>query len=58
MKFNEYTFHEQQRTEYPCGQIILTGMMDMGGYDERATVSIAQGVATATVRSEYIEVQL
>ena len=56
MKFNNYTFLERTRTEYPCGQIIACGMMDMGDYDEAAIVSIAGGVAVAYVEDEVIEV--
>ena len=58
MQFNQYQFHERSRTEFRCGQIIATGMMDMGGYDEAAIVTIAEGKAVAYVLDEVIEVAL
>ena len=58
MQFNNYKFQERTRTEYPCGQIIARGMMDMGDYDEAAVVSIAAGVAVAYVEDEVIEVEV
>lgn len=58
MQFNNYKFQERTRTQYPDGQVIARGMMDMGGYDEAAVVSIAQGVAVAYVEDEVIEVEV
>ena len=58
MQFNQYQFHERTRTEFGCGQVIARGMMDMGGYDEAAIVTIAEGKAVAYVLDEVIEVAL
>lgn len=58
MQFNQYQFNERSRAEFGCGQIIATGMMDMGGYDEAAIVTIAEGKAVAYVLDEVIEVAL
>lgn len=58
MQFNNYKFNERTRTQYPDGQIIARGMMDMGDYDEACVVSIAGGVAVAYVEDEVIEVCL
>ena len=58
MQFNQYQFHERSRTEFGCGQVIARGMMDMGGYDEAAIVTIAEGKAVAYVLDEVIEVAL
>ena len=56
MKFNNYKFNERTRTQYPCGQIIARGMMDMGDYDEACLVSTAEGKAVAYVEDEVIGV--
>ena len=57
MIIGNYKFNERTRTVYPCGQILARGMMDMGGYDEAAIVSIAEGKAVAYVLDEVIEEQ-
>ena len=57
MRFNSYTFHERTRQEYRDGQVICRGMMDMGGYDEAAIVTIAENKAVAYVLDEVIEVK-
>jgi hypothetical protein len=57
MIIGNYTFYERTRTVYPCGQILVRGMMDMGGYDEAAIVEIIGKRVTAWVDNEVIQEQ-
>lgn len=47
-------FHEHTRESFADGQVICRGMMDMGEYDEKAMVVIAEGKAVAYVEDEVI----
>lgn len=51
-------FHERTRELFADGQIICRGMMDMGDYDEKAMVVIAQGKAVAYVEDKVMEINL